>query len=102
MVCTTHRRRKPDSNHWYRVTRSRFRERLMSPPLDFPLTEKSTLARRKRRAPPAGLGVRTHFPPAENQQQPGWSSRRCVSKIWLPLGSVIQGLRLQKCDLQVL
>src|SRR5215469_328280 len=54
----TRRWRKPDSNHWYRVTRSRFRERLMSPPLDFPLTEKSALARRKRRAPLAGLVVR--------------------------------------------
>jgi len=39
----THRWRKPDSNHWYRVMRSRFRERLMLPPLDFPPPEKSAL-----------------------------------------------------------
>src|SRR5262249_37618771 len=31
------------SNHWYRVMRSRFRERLMLPPLDFPPPEKSAL-----------------------------------------------------------
>src|SRR5215472_7496597 len=43
MVCTTHRWRKPDSNHWYRVMRSKFRERLMFPPLDLPPPEKSAL-----------------------------------------------------------
>ena len=35
--------RKRDSNHWYRVMRSRFRERLMLLPLDFPSPEKSAL-----------------------------------------------------------
>src|SRR5262249_32577238 len=43
MVRSTPRWRKPDSNHWYRVMRSRFRERLMLPPLDFPPPEKSAL-----------------------------------------------------------
>jgi hypothetical protein len=64
LVCTTLRWREVDSNHWYRVMRSRFRERPMSPPLDFPVTEKSALARQKRRAPLAVLMVRIHFPPA--------------------------------------
>jgi hypothetical protein len=39
----TLRWRKRDSNDWYRVMRSRFRERLMLPPLDFPPPEKSAL-----------------------------------------------------------
>jgi CheY-like chemotaxis protein len=51
-VCTTLRWRKPDSNHWYRVMGSRFRERLMLPPLDFPPPEKSALTGVKRRRLP--------------------------------------------------
>jgi hypothetical protein len=39
LVCVTLRWREVDSNHWYRVMRSRFRERLMSLPLDFPVME---------------------------------------------------------------
>jgi hypothetical protein len=41
----TPRWRKPDSNRRYRVTQARFREGLMSPQLDSPLTEKSARTR---------------------------------------------------------
>src|SRR5271168_2516443 len=41
----TRRWRKPDSNRRYRVTQARFREGLMSPPLDSSLTENSARTR---------------------------------------------------------
>jgi hypothetical protein len=60
--------RKPDSNRRYRVTRSRFEERLMSPPLDSPAYGKLGTnfepKPRERRVPSAGPMVRIRFPPA--------------------------------------
>jgi hypothetical protein len=47
--------RKPDSNRRYRVTRPRFRERLMSPPLDSPPTEKSARTRTETTATPGAF-----------------------------------------------
>src|SRR5215469_576180 len=75
-VCTTHRWRKLDSNHWYRVMQSRFRERLMLPPLDFPPPEKVGRNGRKTPTPPAELTVRIPlFRRSGSNCSTGWSSR---------------------------
>jgi|SRR5580692_7904682 hypothetical protein len=71
----THRWREQDSNHQFRVTRPRFRDRLTSLLPDCPPTEtrrEREPTPRGRRVPPAGPMVRILFPPARSQQRTLW------------------------------
>ena len=78
--------RKRDSNHWYRVMRSRFRERLMLPPLDFPPPEKSALRGDENADAFCGTGVRVRLPPAESR-----SNHRFLT-LWRAPGSELEAV----------
>src|SRR5437868_14268074 len=67
MVCMTRRWRGVDSNHQYRVTRQRFREGVISAPLDSPPTERQHEREPtpwRCRGPCAVLMVRIRLAPA--------------------------------------
>jgi hypothetical protein len=75
MVRKTRCWRKPDSNHWYRVMRSRFRERLMLPPPDFPPPEKSALTGDENAGASRGTDGSNPVPSTRESGEIGGSSR---------------------------
>src|SRR5262249_41217609 len=72
-------RRKPDSNHWYRVMQSTFRERLMFPPLDFPPPEKSALTGDENAGASRGTDGSNPVPSSGESSEPGVALTRVAN-----------------------